>query len=69
MSLGERMRRDRASQRQRDIEALLDLAGHAELAARFLASDASLSDMLQELLRLRTLDQVVHEGPGAVLRN
>jgi len=69
MNLAERMARDCASERQRMIEGVCDLAGRPDLAPTFVSSDRSTSQVLQELLRLRIFDPVIHAGAGAVLPN
>jgi hypothetical protein len=69
IGLSEHLARDRASERQRSIENACDLAGRLDLVPTFLSSDRGLSEILHVLRRLRALDQVMHEGPDAVLPN
>jgi hypothetical protein len=69
MELADRMARDCASERQRMIEGVCDLAGKPELAVDFVASDKSASAVLRELLHARMLDELHHDGAGAVLQN
>ena len=69
MDLSDRMARECASQRQRDIEAVCDLAGKPELAPGYVTSDRSTSDVIRHLLHARMLDEFHHAGAGAARPN
>jgi hypothetical protein len=69
IGLHDRYTRDRASQRQVDIENLCSLGDKPELVPLFMASDKNLGDLLRQLVQFQTLDRFEIKGTAAAYPN